>query len=353
MTLCWVSATAGRWRGGGPAEMVEQRVAREELAAKLVQAEPLARAGSRPLQRTGEGHGGVVPARPARVFDSMAGANSLRSSACVSSGSRSSAPICRGGERGLTPAAPGLFRPRGAATSPAREMAGMLKPPTVHCSVPEVLRLGPAVYPAPRTLRRSRGSEGSTPLGRVTARTASAGRAASRGLLLQLHRRPLAGRARPSFALTQARTLPLRSRRAVPRPPPGRREAAEVLPDRESSRSGSSSSTSSGERSREGQPGWNLFAAGALTRAPPSDRVEAIVDCFASALQWGERNNRALTLTTQATGALIELAAVLPEGLQPTIFQDPSILGNPSGWRRRCRSSRRRAASSSPSGFRG
>ena len=46
-------------------------------------------------------------------------------------------------------------------------------------------------------------------------------------------------------------------------------------------------------------------------------------------LQWGERNNRALTLTTQATAALIELAAVLPDGLQPTIFQIPSILGNP------------------------
>ena len=46
-------------------------------------------------------------------------------------------------------------------------------------------------------------------------------------------------------------------------------------------------------------------------------------------MQWGERNNRALTLTTQATAALIELARVLPEDLQPTIFQIPSILGNP------------------------
>ena len=42
----------------------------------------------------------------------------------------------------------------------------------------------------------------------------------------------------------------------------------------------------------------------------------------------GRANNRALTLTTQATAALIELAAVLPNGLQPTIFQIPSILGN-------------------------
>ena len=83
-----------------------------------------------------------------------------------------------------------------------------------------------------------------------------------------------------------------------------------------------------GPRSRQGQPGWNLFAARGLSPEEAERRVEAIVDSFASALQWGERNNRALTLTTQATAALIELAAVLPDGLQPTIFQIPSILGN-------------------------
>ncbi len=49
-------------------------------------------------------------------------------------------------------------------------------------------------------------------------------------------------------------------------------------------------------------------------------------------MQWGERNNRALTLTTQATAALIELSTVLPEDLQPTIFQIPTLLGNPE-WR--------------------
>jgi len=84
-----------------------------------------------------------------------------------------------------------------------------------------------------------------------------------------------------------------------------------------------------GPRSRDGQPGWNLFAARGLDPEAAERRVEAIVDSFASALQWGERNNRALTLTTQAAGALIELAKVLPDGLQPTIFQMPTLLGNP------------------------
>ncbi len=63
-----------------------------------------------------------------------------------------------------------------------------------------------------------------------------------------------------------------------------------------------------GTRSREGQPGWNLLAARGLSDDGRERRVEAIVDSFASALQWGERNNRALTLTTQATAALIELS---------------------------------------------
>ena len=44
-----------------------------------------------------------------------------------------------------------------------------------------------------------------------------------------------------------------------------------------------------GPRSRQGQPGWNLFAARGLGPEAAERRVEAIVDSFASALQWGER----------------------------------------------------------------
>jgi hypothetical protein len=87
-----------------------------------------------------------------------------------------------------------------------------------------------------------------------------------------------------------------------------------------------------GARSREGQPGWNLLAARGLSEDARERRVEAIVDSFASALQWGERNNRALTLTTQAAAALIELSTLLPAELQPTLFQIPTLLGNPE-WR--------------------
>ena len=46
-------------------------------------------------------------------------------------------------------------------------MAGFLKRPSVHRAAPEVLRLGPAVYPAPRVLPTFTGQEGLIPLGRV------------------------------------------------------------------------------------------------------------------------------------------------------------------------------------------
>ena len=61
----------------------------------------------------------------------------------------------------------GLFRPGRKDYVTAREMAGLLKPPTVHCAAPEVLRLGPAVYPAPKAPPTFTGQPDLVPLGRV------------------------------------------------------------------------------------------------------------------------------------------------------------------------------------------
>jgi hypothetical protein len=208
-------------------------------------------------------------------------------------------------------------------------MAGLLKPPTVHCAAPEVLRLGPAVYPAPKTLPTFNGQHDLVPLGRVE------GEHGERRIGLRVEDSFFtytAGRSRwgkTELAITQFLHL-VRSghgglfldphQDAIQRIKSCLTEpelAARVI-----------ELDLVGSRSREGQPGWNLFAAHNLDPEASERRVEAIVDSFASALQWTERNNRALTLTTQATAALIELAAVLPEDLQPTIFQVPSILGN-------------------------
>lgn len=61
-------------------------------------------------------------------------------------------------------------------------------------------------------------------------------------------------------------------------------------------------------------------------------KVSAVVDSFAQALNWGEVNNRALTLTTMTAQALCELALVLPPDLAPTIFQMATLLSN-EDWR--------------------
>jgi hypothetical protein len=319
---------AGRRR---PAEMVEQRAEREEIAAKLVQAEPIFRLQI--LIRC------CSPERSSAIgclqgllscFDGFAGANSLRVVGVRFLGlafAGSDLPGRRGWfERRMRT---GLFRPGRRDYVTAREMAGMLKPPTVRCAAPEVLRLGPAVYPAPRMLPTFTGQRNLLPLGVVEDEDGQ------RPIGLRLEDSFFtyaAGRSRwgkTELALTQFLHL-VRSGHGGLFLDPHQDAVQRVkscLTEPELAERVMEVDLV-GPRSRGGQPGWNLFAARGLDPEAAERRVEAIVDSFASALQWGERNNRALTLTTQATAALIELAAVLPDGLQPTIFQIPSILGS-------------------------
>jgi hypothetical protein len=324
--------------GGGrvghrlPAEMVEQRAEREEIAAKLVQAEPIFRLQVL-IRCCSPERGTAVGCLQGLLscFDGFAGANSLRVVGVRFLGlafAGSDLPGRRGwfDHRMRT----GLFHPVRRDYVTAREIAGLLKPPTVKCAAPEVLRLGPAVYPAPRTLPTFTGQANLVPLGRVE------GEDGQRRVGLRVEDSFFtytAGRSRwgkTELALTQFLHL-VRSGHG----------GMFLDPHQDAVQRVKSCLTEEGlaervieldlvgPRSRQGQPGWNLFAARGLDPEAAERRVEAIVDSFASALQWGERNNRALTLTTQATAALIELAGVLPDGLQPTIFQIPSILGNP------------------------
>jgi hypothetical protein len=315
-----------------PAEMVEQRVAREELAAKLVQAEPLF--GLQVLVRCSAPERGTAVSclhGLLACFDSMAGANSLRVVGVRVLGVAFLGSDLPGRRRWLDyRMRRGLFKPARRCHVTAREMAGMLKPPTVQCSVPEVLRLGPAVYPAPKTLPTFNGQRGLVPLGRVTTEDGE------RRVGLRVEDSffsYIAGRSRwgkTELALTQGAHIFRAGFGGLFLDP--HQDAVKrlkcCLTEQEFAQRIVELDLV-GERCREGQPGWNLFACRGLDASAAERRVEAIVDSFASALQWGERNNRALTLTTQATGALIELSRILPEGLQPTIFQVPSILGNP------------------------
>jgi hypothetical protein len=324
--------------GGGrvgrrrPAEMVEQRAEREEIAAKLVQAEPIFRLQVL-IRCSSPERGRAVGCLQGLLscFDGFAGANSLRVVGVRCLGlafAGSDVPGRRGWfERRMRT---GLFRPGRRDYVTAREVAGLLKPPTVKCAAPEVLRLGPAVYPAPRTLPTFTGQRGLMPLGIVDSEDGP------RRIGLRLED--------SFFTYTAGRSRWGKTELGLPQFLHLVRSGHGGMlldPHQDAVQKVKSCLTESefaervmevdvvGARSRAGQPGWNLFAARGLDPDAAERRVEAIVDSFASALGWSERNNRALTLTTQATAALIELAGVLPDGLQPTIFQIPSILGNP------------------------
>ncbi len=315
-----------------PAEMVEQRAAREELSAKLVQAEPLFRLQVL-IRASSPERGSAVSCLHGLLgcFDAMQGANSLRVVGVRFLGvafAGSDLPCRRAWfDRRMDT---GLFRPGRRDYVTAREMAGFLKPPTVHCAAPEVLRLGPAVYPAPRALPTFTGQPGLIPLGRVEGEDGErrVGLRAEDSFFSYI-----AGRSRwgkTELALNQFLHIVRSGHGGLildPHLDAVKRVKACLTEPELAGRIIELDLV--GSRSRDGQPGWNLFAARGLDPEAAERRVEAIVDSFASALQWGERNNRALTLTTQAAGALIELAAVLPDGLQPTIFQMPTLLGNP------------------------
>lgn len=320
---------AGRRR---PAEMVEQRAAREELSAKLVQAEPLF-ALQVLIRCSSPRRGRAVSCLHGLLgcFDAMQGANSLRVVGVRLFGLAflgSDLPGRRAWfDRRMNT---GLFRPARRDYVTAREIAGFLKPASVHCGAPDVLRLGPAVHPAPRALPTFTGQAGLIPLGKVQTEDGErrVGVRAADSFFTYVPGRSRWGKT--ELALNQALHLFGSGHGGMILDPhlDAVKRAKACLTDREIARRIVELDLVS-PRSREGQPGWNLLAARGLDPEAAERRVEAIVDSFASALKWTEANNRAITLTTQAAGALIELARVLPEGLQPTIFQMPTLLGDP------------------------
>ncbi len=311
---------------------MEQRAQREQIAAKVLQNEPLFH--MQVLVRCQAPVKGMVAERLQGLlgcFDAWAAANSFRVVGVRLLGLAflgSDLPGRRSWfDRRMDT---GLFRPARQGVVSAREVAGFLKPPTINCAAPDVLRLGAAVYPPPRNLPEYTGQRDVLPLGRVT------GERGQRIVGLRLADTFFtytAGRSRwgkTELAITQFLSLVRSGHGGMfldPHEDAIRRIKSCLTEPELANRIIELDLV--GTRSREGQPGWNLLAARGLSDDGRERRVEAIVDSFASALQWGERNNRALTLTTQATAALIELSTALPADLQPTIFQIPTLLGNP------------------------
>jgi hypothetical protein len=229
----------------------------------------------------------------------------------------------------------GLFRPARRGVVTARELAGFLKPPTAHCSVDEVVRSG-ALVPAPPPLPSFDGQAELIPLGRVAD---EAGERLAAVRVEDTFFSYVAGRSRfgkTELAICQFLQLVRSGHGGLFLDPhedaivrirshltdPGVRDRVIEI-------------DLAGRAASERQPAWNLFELAARDPAQAEAKVEAVVDAFASALRWDERNARALNLTTQAAAALAAIARELPPGLCPTIFQLPTLLSD-EDWRRAC-----------------
>lgn len=223
----------------------------------------------------------------------------------------------------------GLFRPSRRSIVSSRELAGWLKPPSRRCLAENVLRSGALVSPPP-PLATFDGQRGLIPVGRVSTEDGDrvVGVASADTFFSYIVGRSRFGKT--ELAVTQFLHLARAGEGVLFVDPhadalerikpyltePGIRERVVEI-------------NLSGAGASKGQPAWNVLGVG----AGGEERVEAVVDAFASAMRWDERNSRALNLTTQAAQALSSIAAVLPVELAPTIFQITTFLSDEE-WRR-------------------
>jgi hypothetical protein len=226
--------------------------------------------------------------------------------------------------------ATGFFRPARKTILTARELAGFLKPPTVHCGERNVLRSGALLFPPPDLPDFEEGRADLIPLGEITTETGKRIVGVSTADTFFTY---IAGRSRygkTETAIAQFSHLVRAGHGGLFIDPHGdgieRVEPylADVADRVVRIDLGPGSSPAA-------QPGWNLFEFGGGS-GDGEAQVEAVVDAFSSALEWGDRSTRAINLTTQAASALATIARRLDPDLAPTIFQIPTLLSDEE-WR--------------------
>jgi hypothetical protein len=227
----------------------------------------------------------------------------------------------------------GLFGPARKTILTARELAGFLKPPTVHCGERNVLRSGALLSPPPNLPTFQVGNVELIPIGRVRDET---GERIAAVRVADTFSTYIAGRSRfgkTETAIAQFVHLVRSGHGGLFLDPHG--DALDRI-DPYLDEPGVAERVvriDLGPGSSPADlPGWNLFDLHGAQEQDVESRVEAIVDSFASALEWGERSTRAINLTTQAAAARGVVAAAVPAHLAPTIFQISTILSD-SKWR--------------------
>lgn len=224
----------------------------------------------------------------------------------------------------------GLFLPAKEAYVTASEIAGLLKPPTIHCRASNVVRSGGVIPPPPLGLPTYRREPTLLPLGvvreqdgermvglplRETLFTAHFGRAGfgkSEEAIVQA-----VGIARGGVAGVLYNDP---HGDALDRMAPYLTDHAERIVEVNLSRTG------------DLQAGWNPLSMEGCGPADIEAKVGTLSSAFAAALNWSDRNTRGLNLVAQATQSLCELALQLPPDIAPTIFQIVTILSD-DDWR--------------------
>jgi hypothetical protein len=317
-----------------PAELFERRMVGQALDAKLRDAGPLfeaqillcCEAGEKP--RAKQAMQGLLAA-----FAPFSSGNWLRAAGLpigdvVFFGADN--PLRRRGfDRRL---ATGLHRPARRQVLTAREVAGFLKPPNAHCVTENVLRSG-TLLPAPPALPRfTEGDPEVIPLGHVSGES---GKQLVGARTADTFFTYIAGRSRygkTETAIAQFVHLARCGHGGLFLDPHG--DALERIKPylAEPKLARRVVEIDVGQGGDWNLPGWNLFELRGASTAAVEARVEAVVDAFASTMQWSEQSTRAINLTTQAAGALAHAARVLPPELSPTIFQLPTLLSD-ERWR--------------------
>ncbi len=318
-----------------PMDLVERRAQTRALHGKLGTPQPLfhlqllVRAGG-PSRRLARGRLRALLS----CFDAMAGENHLRAAGLRLGGLGilgSDLPWHRRAfDRRLRT---GRFRPRKRCVVSAAEVAGLLKPPTVHCESEAVERSGGIISAPPAGLPTFTGQPDLIPLGEIhtPAGPRRVGVPVDRTIFSYMAGRSRYGKTETAIGqfIHLARAghgglfLDPHSDAITKIKPyltdPGIRERVVEIDLADLA-------------GTHGQPGWNLLATHGMPAWESDRRVDAVVDAFAAALGWDDTNTRALNLITQSAQAMTELARALPRELAPTLFQIPTLLSNEE-WR--------------------
>ena len=237
---------------------------------------------------------------------------------------------CGGDANSITGGTPACSGPVAGVVTVA-EIAGLLKPPTASCPAELVARSVGVIPPPPRNLLEWReGERDLLPLGVVRSKTGPKAVAVRLSETLFSYNSGRASFGKTESALGRFVAIARAGHGAMYLDPHG--DAIDLVKHYLGDVAERVEEINLGADPDQLQAGWNPIAMAGLGRYDIESKVSAVVDSFAAALNWGEINNRALTLTTMAVQSLCELALQVPDGIAPTIFQITTLLADEE-WR--------------------